>query len=173
MNLPDQRRGFTLVELVIVVSILAILAGVMVPRLSERMAKSRDARRLADIKAIKTAIETYYADNGSFPAPDTNATFGGWDVSHDGNFIVALQEEGYLPEQANDPVGDDRYHYRYYVYSQGSYSCRGTTPFYVLGIRNFETTEFSEPNKGFFKCSGRDWGADFAYVTGGGATFKQ
>ena len=173
MKTSDKPRGFALVELVIVVSVLAILAVVMVPQVNDRMAKSRDGRRLADIEAIKTAIETYYADNGAFPTANPNATYGGWDVSHDGDFIEVLQEEGFLPEQRNDPVGDDRFHYRYYVYSQGSYDCRGTTPFYVLGVRNFETAEFSESNTGFFKCAGRDWSTDFAYVTGGGATFRQ
>ena len=48
----------------------------------------------------------------------------------------------------------------------------GQGQYFVLGIRNFETTDFAKHNKGFFKCSGRDWTNEFAYVTGGGATWK-
>ncbi len=167
------REGFTLIELIIVVSILAVLAGVMIPRVSSRMAKSRDARRVADVRAIQSAIDSYYADTGSYPAPKKNSKFGNWDISHDGNFIRDLVNKGYLAEEPRDPINDNDHHYRYYVYSQGSYGCKGAGPFYVLGIRKFETHDFAKNNQGFFKCKGRDWGKTFAYVTGGGATFQQ
>jgi hypothetical protein len=42
----------------------------------------------------------------------------------------------------------------------------------VLGVRTFETAEFATKHKGFFKCDERDWGVEFAYVTGGGASWK-
>src|SRR5204862_7013040 len=45
-------RGFTLIELVVVISILAILSGVLVPRVTNHLKAARDARRLADIKAV-------------------------------------------------------------------------------------------------------------------------
>ncbi len=173
MIATHKQKGFTLIELVIAISILAILAGVMVPRLSARMATSRDARRLADIKAVKTAIEAYYADKGHYPPPQKNDAFGGWDVSHDGNFIQELRDTGFLPENAQDPINDNEFHYRYYVYSQGSYGCQGSGPFFLLGIRRFETEPFTDRHRGFFKCKGRDWATTFAYVTGSGATFKQ
>jgi len=169
----SSRRGFTLIELVVVVSILAILSGVMVPRVTNHMKSSRDARRLADIKTLRTAVEQYYMDRGEYPAANTNSSFGGWDVSNDGNFIEALKQEGYLEGKNLDPVNDSTYHYRYYVYNEGAYGCTGKGPFYVLGVKNFESHAFARRNKGFFKCSGRNWSEEFAYVTGGGASFER
>jgi type II secretion system protein G len=167
-----SRRGFSLIELVIVIAILGILAGVVTPRVSQRVAAARDARRLQDVQAIRDAVEQYYLDTGSYPAATSNATFGGWDVSHDGGFVDVLVRGGYLRNAAVDPVNDDTYHYRYYVYGAGSYGCVGTAPYYVLGIRRFETTEVASKNTGYFQCTGRDWGQEFSYVTGGGASYQ-
>lgn len=172
MHLPKRNQGFTLIELVVVISILAILAGALIPRVTERMARSRDARRLSDANAVKQAVETYYADKGQWPDANKNPAYGGWDVSHDNNFIQQLRDKGYLPDMAQDPINDNTYHYRYYVYNKGSYGCKGETKYYVLGVRNFETKDFADEHKGFFKCSGRNWGNEFDYVTGAGATFK-
>ena len=167
------RRGFTLVELVVVISILAILSGVLVPRVSKHIQSSRDARRLADVKTIRNAVEQYYMDKGAYPAADRNSSYGGWDVSHDGDFITTLRNDGYLEEMPEDPINDEGFHYRYYVYDQGTYGCKGTTRFYVLGIKAFENASFAAKNKGFFKCANRDWSTEFAYVTGGGASYSE
>ncbi len=172
MQKSVRRAGFTLIDFVIVLSVLAILAGAMIPRFTTRLAATRDARRLADVEAVRDAIERYYRDKGVYPAPKANAAAGGWDVSDDGDFIPELVERGYLSAVPKDPVNDDTYHYRYFVYAKGQYGCFGATSFFVLGIRNFETADFAARNKGSFKCSGRDWGNEFAYVTGGGARSK-
>jgi prepilin-type N-terminal cleavage/methylation domain-containing protein len=166
------NRAFTLIELVIVIAILAILSGVLVPRVTNHLRAARDARRLADIKGVRNAIEQYFLDQGQYPAPNANSTFGGWDVSHDGDFIRALRDQGYLDEDARDPLNDSTYHYRYYVYTRGSYGCAGSGNFYVLGIKNFESADFAAKNRGFFQCSGRDWADEFAFVTGGGAGLR-
>lgn len=164
--------GFTLIELVVVISILAILSGVLVPRVSSHLKAARDARRLADIKAVRTAIEEYRQDKGSYPAPNTNSSYSGWDVSNDGDFIRVLRDQGYLEADAADPINDANYQYRYYVYAKGSYGCASESDFFVLGISRFESPDFAAQNRGFFECSGRNWSNEFAYVTGGGASLK-
>jgi type II secretion system protein G len=168
----SNRNGFSLIELVVVILIMTILAGVIVPQVIDRKSAARDARRLADVRTVRDAIEQFYLDNGSFPAPTKNGRFGGWDVSHDGDCIPSLVEEGYLRQPVNDPVGDDTYHYKYYVYAKNSYGCQGPGDYYVLGVTKFESEKTSADNQGYFKCSGRDWSSNFAYVTGGGASFK-
>jgi len=165
-------RGFTLIELVVVISILAILSGVLVPRVTNHLKSARDARRLADIKAVRAAIEQYHIEKGTYPPANANSSYGGWDVSNDGDFIRALRDNGYLDEDAVDPLNDATFHYRYYVYARGSYGCQGNSEFYVLGIRNFESEDFAVRNRGFFQCSGRNWNDEFAYVTGGGAAME-
>lgn len=170
MHRSTSTGGFSLLELILSLSILAVLAGAAVPALSSRLERSRDTRRLADLRTVHAAIEQYYADHGTWPPASQNRAFGGWDVSHDGDFIPALREAGYLLEDPRDPIGDDRHHYRYYVYPKGSYGCVGMTSFYVLGIREFETEAFAAQNTGCFTCTGRDWNREFDYVIGGGAT---
>jgi len=164
--------GFSLIELVVVVAIMSILAGVIVPQLTGRQAAARDARRLADLHVVIDAIEQYYAETHQYPAADKSAKHGGWDVSHDGNFISELVTKGYLRTVIGDPINDETHHFRYYVYDQGSYGCAGPGPYYVIGIRTLETPRAKADSVGYFKCAQRDWSTEFDYVTGGGATYE-
>lgn len=66
---PDRRRqGFTLVEILLVVAILGILAGVAVVSLKGRTKSASISATRTSIKAIQTAIDTYEVDNGAYPA---------------------------------------------------------------------------------------------------------
>ena len=66
-----RLKGFTLIELMIVVIIIAALAAMVVPRLSGRTEQSRVAVADADIKAnIATALKLYELDNGNFPTTE-------------------------------------------------------------------------------------------------------
>lgn len=170
-SLPTRKSGFSLIELVVVIMIMTILAGVIIPRVADRQAAARDARRLTDLRTVQNAIEQYFLDNSAYPTGDGLGP-NGWDTSEDGSFIPELIEKGYIRESANDPSNDAVYHYRYCVYDKDSYGCVGNTSFYVLGIKKFEIPETAAENPGYFKCTGRDWSGEFDYVTGGGASFK-
>ncbi len=165
-----RTQGFTLLELVIVISILSILAGAIAPSMTRQVKRARDTRRFTDMRAICKAIDQFYSDKGRWPVASQDPSVGGWDVSYDGDFIPELREEGYLPEDGKDPKNDETFHYRYFVYNQGAYGCEGETSFYVIGVRNFEDEAFEAKNSGYFRCDERNWGEEFAYVTGAGAT---
>ena len=60
-------KAFTLIELLIVITIIGILAVALVPRISQGPAKARDVTRKADIGSISTALEFYFSDNSAYP----------------------------------------------------------------------------------------------------------
>lgn len=63
-----NQKGFTLIELLVVIAIIGILSTLSVIALNNARQKSRDARRVADVKQIQTALELYYNDANSYPA---------------------------------------------------------------------------------------------------------
>jgi general secretion pathway protein G len=65
-----SRPGFTLVEVLVVMIILAILAAVVVPRVVGRTEDARRARAVADIEGFSTALDLYKADTGDYPTTE-------------------------------------------------------------------------------------------------------
>jgi prepilin-type N-terminal cleavage/methylation domain-containing protein len=62
-----KRSGFTLIEVIIVIGIVAILTVIIFPSVSNIRAKNRDTERVADISALQLALSLYYNKNGSYP----------------------------------------------------------------------------------------------------------
>jgi prepilin-type N-terminal cleavage/methylation domain-containing protein len=65
---PNQSQGFTLIELLVVIAIIGLLASVVLVSMNSARIKARDTARLANIKQIQKALETYHVDNGAYPA---------------------------------------------------------------------------------------------------------
>ena len=67
----EKRKGFTLVELLIVVTILGILVAMVVPRLAGRTEQARRARAAADVQGnIPIALDLFELDTGSYPTSE-------------------------------------------------------------------------------------------------------
>ena len=67
MSTSKRYSGFTLLEILVTVSIISILAGIITVNLSSARKIARDARRKEDIQQIQTALELYYNDHRRYP----------------------------------------------------------------------------------------------------------
>ncbi len=62
-----QHRGFTLLELMVVMFILVMLAGVVTVMVTNRVEDAKHAKAIADVNELETAIDTYHLQNGQYP----------------------------------------------------------------------------------------------------------
>jgi prepilin-type N-terminal cleavage/methylation domain-containing protein len=67
-----SEKGFTIVELLVVISTIGVLAAIVLSNVNVFAAKARDARRKADLRNLAVALEMYYSQFGSYPS--TGAT---------------------------------------------------------------------------------------------------
>ncbi len=63
----DKMRGFTLLELLVVMAIIGVLASVIFLAVESARLKAREASRIAGIREIQKALEMYYTANGQYP----------------------------------------------------------------------------------------------------------
>jgi prepilin-type N-terminal cleavage/methylation domain-containing protein len=87
-----STRGFTIIEMMIVVTILALLAGILAPILGEEADNARDGRRAADLRSVAAALANYKQMNGTYP--DTGDAWQG-DAGALGGF--GYDGAGYIP----------------------------------------------------------------------------
>ncbi len=104
-----RRTGFTLIEVMVVVAILAILAAVVVPRVMDEPAKARRAKVQQDIRAIESALDLYKLDNYRYPTTDQGLEALVRPPSS-GPEPKNYKEGGYLRKLPEDPWGN-RYRY--------------------------------------------------------------
>ena len=83
-----RARGFTLIEILVVVTILAILAGLVVPQLMSYPEEARATRARQDLQALRTALDLYRMDNFNYPSTEQGLR-------------ALVQKPGGRPEAAN------------------------------------------------------------------------
>ncbi|MBF0470001.1 MAG: type II secretion system major pseudopilin GspG [Gammaproteobacteria bacterium] len=105
----SRVKGFTLIEVMVVVVILGILAAVVVPRIMDNPEKARTAKAKQDIRAIESALNLYKLDNFSYPTTDQGLEAL---VDRPGGSPEPKNWKagGYLPQLPKDPWGN---HYLY------------------------------------------------------------
>lgn len=95
-----MKKGFTLVELLVVISIIGVLVTVALGSFRSSQARGRDAERKSDLKQISSSLELYYSDYGKYPA---TLSFGS--EFTDGKTV-------YFKLLPDDPKDDYNYVYR-------------------------------------------------------------
>ncbi len=103
-----RDRGFTLIELLVVIAIIGTLSSVVLASLGTARAKSRDTKRIAELRSIQTALELYYSTNGQYPQPSQGwSTWSGHCPGYgdNDNYIVGLAPT-YIPTLPKDPLYD-------------------------------------------------------------------
>lgn len=133
-----KEKGFTLIELLVVIAIIAVLTTIVIALLNNAKSKTRDTKRIQDMKQLKTAIELFYSQNGYYPTCsggnihcDTTGAYGPLNTLE----VVPT----YLAEIKNDPQNTGGYGYYYargYIKTgTNSFTTTSTVTDYILGMR--------------------------------------
>lgn len=93
------RSGFSLIELVVVITILTIIAGIALPQYSQFSAKAQDSRRVSDLVAVEKALDLYFTQFGTYPT--TGGEWRGDAPSYGGHGYGAT---GYIPGLVPDYI---------------------------------------------------------------------
>ncbi|MEK7480646.1 MAG: prepilin-type N-terminal cleavage/methylation domain-containing protein [Patescibacteria group bacterium] len=94
-------RGFTIIELLIVMALIALLASLVLATIGSTRERSRDARREADIKEIQNALDLYSVTNRAFPICASEVVING----ESDCLSVQLIAVGAAGQVATDPSG--------------------------------------------------------------------
>jgi prepilin-type N-terminal cleavage/methylation domain-containing protein len=73
--MKNNKKGFTLIELMIVVAIIGILAAIAIPKFADLINKSKEGATKGSLSSVRSALQVYYGDNeGWFPTDNLSTT---------------------------------------------------------------------------------------------------
>jgi prepilin-type N-terminal cleavage/methylation domain-containing protein len=118
-------RGFTLIELLVVIAIIGILSSVILASLNTARSKGNDAARIANTKALETAMELYYNDNNTYP--QYGSANSGYAISNLASYLVP-KDISVIPKNlvadADQYVWGTSNSYGFYIYTEGNGWCK-------------------------------------------------
>ena len=117
MNKVRSNHGFTLLEIIVVVAIIAILAAYIAPKVTGRVDDARISKAKSDIRVLESSLELYKLDNFVYPSSDQGleALVNKPSGSNTRNW----RDGGYIKKLTKDPWGNE---YRYvYPGSNGEF----------------------------------------------------
>lgn len=139
-----KAKGFTIVELLIVIVVIGILAAITIVAYNGITKRASDTQRRSDVQSIAKALELYYIDNNRYPAGSGSTTINSsWSTTADAswqNLATALQP--YSAKLQTDPIsspavpvtGSSGYNYAYYA-NNSSFCGVGAGKMYILVYR--------------------------------------
>ncbi|MDP3983307.1 MAG: prepilin-type N-terminal cleavage/methylation domain-containing protein [bacterium] len=110
-----MKKGFTLIELMVVISIIAILSSVGLATYTSYGKKAKDSRRMVDLEVIRQALELYRSDNGVYPPVPTVSGFCTQISNTAYTQVKNALESGYLDKVPQDPQYADTYQDYFYI----------------------------------------------------------
>ena len=117
MNKVHTNHGFTLLEIIVVVAIIAILAAYIAPKVAGRVDDARISKAKSDIRVLESSLELYKLDNFVYPSSDQGLE--ALVNKPSGSNMRNWRDGGYIKKLARDPWGNE---YRYvYPGSNGEF----------------------------------------------------
>ncbi len=101
-----KRKGFTLIELMIVIVILGLLSAVVMPKILNRPEDARVTKAKVEIRSIESALGLFKTDTGRFPTTSEGLAV----LAENPGNIKGYNPDGYLKKVPRDPWGG-KYHY--------------------------------------------------------------
>lgn len=118
----ERERGFTLIEMMIVVAIIAILVAVLVPNFIRARAQAQTAACESNLKSIATAIELYQTDHNQYPTASAVSI-----TATDANLSTYLKQ---VPVDPANPTG-------HYIYTVTPASSTASSSSYTITCPGF------------------------------------
>jgi prepilin-type N-terminal cleavage/methylation domain-containing protein len=139
--MKNKNKGFTLIELLVVIAIISLLSTTVMASLSGARQKSRDAKRIQDLKAIQTALEMYYSDNNGYPNPGWGwrSECPAWGGLSANNVIPGLVPN-YLAKMPSAPMMDKNANTDCYLYLSDGVNYK------ILGHNSPDINYLSQPS---------------------------